>query len=121
VGAGGLAAVPVEGGHVEAFEFRVRLLTSGGPIIGAFSDCSYEQEAIQMEPGDVLVAYTDGVTEAFNSVEEQFGESRLREIVTGSTHLSAVELGSEIVQRVRGWCGDTSQQDDLTLVVMKVK
>ncbi|MFY9610829.1 MAG: SpoIIE family protein phosphatase [Blastocatellia bacterium] len=121
VGASGLAAIPVEEAQDEAFELRVRLLTSGGPIIGAFSDCEYAQEAIQMEPGDVLVAYTDGVTEAFNSREEQFGESRLREIVTRSTHLSAVELSSEIVERVRGWCGDTAQQDDLTLVVMKVK
>jgi phosphoserine phosphatase RsbU/P len=120
-GASGLAAIPVEESPVEAFELRVRLLTSGGPIIGAFSDCEYEQESIQMEPGDVLVAYTDGVTEAFNSREEQFGESRLREIVTRSMHLSAADLSSEIVERVRNWCGDTAQQDDLTLVVMKVR
>jgi sigma-B regulation protein RsbU (phosphoserine phosphatase) len=121
VGAGGLATLPVEEADVEAFERRARLLTSGGLIIGAFSDCQYEQEAIQMEPGDVLVAYTDGVTEAFNSNEEQFGDSRLREIVACSAHLSANELSEEIVARVRGWCGDTAQQDDLTLVVMKVK
>jgi phosphoserine phosphatase RsbU/P len=121
MGAGGLAPIPVEEAHVEAFELRVRLLTSGGPIIGAFADCEYEQEAIQMEPGDVLVAYTDGVTEAFNSNEEQFGESRLREIATRSAHLSAAELSEEIVEQVHGWCGDTAQQDDLTLVVMKVK
>lgn len=120
-GAGRLAAISAEEAHLGAFELRVRLLTSGGPIIGAFSDCNYEQEAIQMGPGDVLVAYTDGVTEACNSSEEQFGESRLREIVAQSTHLSAIELSSEIVERVRGWCGDTAQQDDLTLVVMKVR
>jgi sigma-B regulation protein RsbU (phosphoserine phosphatase) len=96
-------------------------LTSGGPIIGAFSDCKYEQETIQMERGDVLVAYTDGVTEAFNSNEEQFGESRLREIIASSAHLSATELSEEIVERVRGWCGVTALQDDLTLVIMKVK
>ncbi|HTG14624.1 MAG TPA: SpoIIE family protein phosphatase [Blastocatellia bacterium] len=107
--------------QVEAFERRVRLLTSGGPIIGAFSDCKYEQETIQMERGDVLVAYTDGVTEAFNSDEEQFGESRLRGIIANSAHMSATELSEEIVERVRGWCGVTAQQDDLTLVIMKVK
>jgi len=120
LGAGGLASIPVED-HVGAFELRVRLLTSGGPIIGAFSDCEYEQEAIQLERGDVLVAYTDGVTEACNSNDEQFGEPRLREIALRSAHLSAAELSEEIVEQVRGWCGDTAQQDDLTLVVMKVK
>ncbi|MEK6304612.1 MAG: SpoIIE family protein phosphatase [Acidobacteriota bacterium] len=119
--AGGAAAIPVEEADVDAFELRVRLLTSGGPIIGAFSDCSYEQEAIQMEPGDVLVAYTDGVTEALNSSEEQFGEPRLREIAARSAHHSAAELSKVIVEQVRGWCGDTAQQDDLTLVVMKVR
>ena len=48
VAAGGLATIPVEEPHLESFERRVRLLTSGGPIIGAFADCEYEQEAIQM-------------------------------------------------------------------------
>jgi sigma-B regulation protein RsbU (phosphoserine phosphatase) len=119
--AGGSATLPVEEGEADALELQVRLLTSGGPIIGAFSDCCYEQEAIQMEPGDVLVAYTDGVTEAFNAGEEQFGEPRLREIVARSGHHSADELSKVIIERVRGWCGDTAQQDDLTLVVMKVK
>jgi len=121
VSATGLATIPTGEPAAGSFELRARLLTSGGPIIGAFSDCHYEQEAIQMEPGDVLVAYTDGVTEACNSRDEQFGESRLRDIVGRSMHLSAVDLREEIVDRVRNWCGDTAQQDDLTLVVMKVK
>jgi sigma-B regulation protein RsbU (phosphoserine phosphatase) len=116
-----VATVPFRGPEVHAIDSRVRLLSSGGPIIGAFSDCEYEQETIQLEPGDVLIAYTDGLTEAMNSGDEQFGEARLREIARRSVYLSATEISDEIVEQVRGWCGGTAQQDDLTLVVLKVK
>jgi sigma-B regulation protein RsbU (phosphoserine phosphatase) len=108
----------VEAGAVHS---QVSLLTTGGLVIGAFQGCDYEQETIQMHGGDLLVAYTDGVTEAFNSYEEEFGEQRLRQIVTESAHLSAQELSDTIVERVRQWCGDVPQHDDLTLVIMKVK
>jgi sigma-B regulation protein RsbU (phosphoserine phosphatase) len=97
------------------------LLTKGGPIIGVFDDCEYEQETIKMQSGDLLVAYTDGVTEAYNSDEEEFGEKRLRRIISESADLSAQRLTERIVESVRDWCRDTPLQDDLTLVVMKVK
>jgi sigma-B regulation protein RsbU (phosphoserine phosphatase) len=111
-------AAGVEAGSVHS---QVRLITTGGLIIGAFQSCEYEQEAIEMYSGDLLVAYTDGVTEAFNSAGEEFGERRLRKIITESAHLSAQELSDTIVASVRQWCGDAPQHDDLTLVVMKVK
>jgi sigma-B regulation protein RsbU (phosphoserine phosphatase) len=109
---------------VEAGEKRARLtrmLTSGGPVIGVFSDCVYEQETIQLERGDVLVAYTDGVTEALNPEGEEFGECRLERVLAASTRLSADEISSAIVERVRQWCGSAPQHDDLTFVVLKVK
>jgi sigma-B regulation protein RsbU (phosphoserine phosphatase) len=96
-------------------------LTCGGPVIGAFEECRYEQETVALQSGDILVAYTDGVSEAFNAAGEEFGESRLREIVGASAHLSACELTERIVEAVRDWSGDTPQHDDLTLVVMKVR
>jgi phosphoserine phosphatase RsbU/P len=98
-----------------------RMLTSGGPVIGVFSDCVYEQETIQLERGDVLVAYTDGVTEALNLEGEEFGECRLERVLAASTRLSADEISSAIVERVRQWCGSAPQHDDLTFVVLKVK
>jgi sigma-B regulation protein RsbU (phosphoserine phosphatase) len=100
---------------------EVRLLTKGGPIIGAFSDCTYEQETINLQTGDLLVAYTDGVTEARNVDDQEFGEARLNKIVGSSAHNSARELSERIVESVRQWCGDVPPHDDLTLVVMKVK
>jgi sigma-B regulation protein RsbU (phosphoserine phosphatase) len=98
-----------------------RMLTSGGPVIGVFSDCVYEQETIQLESGDVLVAYTDGVTEALSPEGEEFGECRLERVLAASMRLQAEEISSAIVERVRQWCGSAPQHDDLTFVVLKVK
>ena len=97
------------------------LLTKGGPIIGAFNDCVYEQETIQMESGDLLVAYTDGVTEARNADDQEFGEASLRRIIDSSAHLPAQRLSEQIVDRVREWCGEVPPHDDLTLVVMRIR
>ncbi|HKV40678.1 MAG TPA: SpoIIE family protein phosphatase [Blastocatellia bacterium] len=99
----------------------VRPLTIGGVVIGLFDSSQYEQETIQMERGDLIVAYTDGVTEAVNSNFEEFGEARLRRIVQSSAHLPASAISAEIIQAVQTWCGDTPQQDDLTLVILRVK
>jgi sigma-B regulation protein RsbU (phosphoserine phosphatase) len=100
---------------------EITLLTKGGPIIGAFSNCVYEQETIQMESGDLLVAYTDGVTEARDADDHEFGEARLREIIDSSAPLTAQQLSERIVESVREWCGDVPPHDDLTLVVMRVR
>lgn len=99
----------------------ITLLTKGGPIIGAFSNCVYEQETIQLESGDLLVAYTDGVTEARDADDHEFGEARLRGIIDSSAILPAQQLSERIVESVREWCGDVPPHDDLTLVVMRVK
>jgi sigma-B regulation protein RsbU (phosphoserine phosphatase) len=105
----------------EAEEPSISLLSTGGLIIGAFDTSDYEQETITMYEDDLLVAYTDGVTEALNPEEEEFGEARLRQIIAAGAKLSAHELTSNIVEAVREFCRDMPQQDDLTLVVMKVK
>ncbi|MFY9572857.1 MAG: SpoIIE family protein phosphatase [Blastocatellia bacterium] len=99
----------------------VRLLTKGGTIIGAFSSSVYDQETIQLESGDLIVAYTDGVTEALNCDDQEFGEARLRQIIEASAQATAEELSTRIVDSVREWCGDIPPHDDLTLVVMRVR
>jgi sigma-B regulation protein RsbU (phosphoserine phosphatase) len=96
-------------------------LTSGGPVIGVFRSCVYEQETVQLESGDVLLAYTDGVTEAFNTDGEEFGEERLQELLRSSSHMSADELRDTVVHCVRDWCATAPQHDDLTFIVLKVK
>lgn len=100
---------------------RIEWLTTGGPVIGIFERCDYEQETLQLLAGDVLVLYTDGVTEALNNNGEEFGEERLRREATSYTKLSAQEITDCLVGKLHAWCGETPQHDDITLVVMKVE
>jgi sigma-B regulation protein RsbU (phosphoserine phosphatase) len=120
-GAAREAVISTESIDDESQTSDVRLLTTGGPIIGAFNTSAYEQETIQMERGDLLVAYTDGVTEARDVYDQEFGEARLRRIIDTSAHATSQELSERIVQSVREWCGEIPPHDDLTLVVMKVR
>jgi sigma-B regulation protein RsbU (phosphoserine phosphatase) len=99
----------------------VRLLTMGGPIIGSFLNGPYEQETIQLRSGDILVAYTDGVTEALNPAGVEFGEERLRLLLVESLRLSARDLAEKLIAKVLVWQGQAPQHDDITLVVVKVK
>jgi sigma-B regulation protein RsbU (phosphoserine phosphatase) len=105
----------------EAEEPVVRRLTTGGPIIGTFLDGPYEQETIQLQSGDILVVYTDGVTEALNPAGVEFGEEKLRSIVVESLQLPARELAARVIEKVLEWQGQASQHDDITLIVVKVK
>ena len=74
---------------------------------------------MQMEPGDVLVLYTDGITEAENANLDMFGVERLEKIIRGSRGISANELSEEILNAVRVFTGDHPQSDDITLMVIR--
>ncbi|MCU1337976.1 MAG: serine phosphatase, partial [Bryobacterales bacterium] len=102
-------------------DLPITLLTTGGPIIGSILDGPYEQETIQLESGDVLVAYTDGVTESLNAEGIEFGEERLRSLIARSSHLTARQIVEKIIATVRHWQGDAPQYDDITLIVAKIK
>jgi sigma-B regulation protein RsbU (phosphoserine phosphatase) len=116
------AVQTLAGIHVsESEEPIVRLLTTGGPIIGTFLDEPYQQETIQLQRDDMLVVYTDGVTEALNPAGLEFGEERLRSIVVESLQLSASESARKIIGKVLEWQGQAAQHDDITLIVAKVK
>jgi sigma-B regulation protein RsbU (phosphoserine phosphatase) len=99
----------------------VKLLTTGGPIIGTFLNGPYEQETIQLQRGDLLAVYTDGVTEALNPAGVEFGEEKLRSILIESVRLPAHESAKRVIARVLEWQGHASQHDDITLIVVKVK
>jgi sigma-B regulation protein RsbU (phosphoserine phosphatase) len=99
----------------------VTRLTTGGPIIGTFLNGPYEQETIQLQSGDTLIIYTDGVTEALNPAGVEFGEEKLRSIVSESLQLPARELAEAIIAKVLRWQAQAAQHDDITLIVVKVK
>jgi sigma-B regulation protein RsbU (phosphoserine phosphatase) len=96
-------------------------LTTGGPVIGIFERCDYEQETLSLRAGDVLIAYTDGVTEALNPAGEEYGEAQLRDEVSSCAEQTAQQITNCLVAKLRDWCKDMPQHDDITLVVMKVK
>ena len=91
----------------------VRELGPHGVVLGRF-DAPYAAETIPLQPGDRVVAYTDGVIEARNSRGEEFGEARLMDLIRSGA--SADDIASD----VRAWRGDASDADDVTLVVVEV-
>jgi sigma-B regulation protein RsbU (phosphoserine phosphatase) len=95
-------------------------LKEGGTPLGIFPDREYEHAGLQLESGDRLVLYTDGLTEAMNSDEEEFGEQRLVELGSRNIALSASEMLAAIKKEVVSFC-NASFQDDFTLVVVAVK
>jgi sigma-B regulation protein RsbU (phosphoserine phosphatase) len=99
---------------------EIRELSIGGTVIGLFPQMSYDEATIDLKSGDVLVAFTDGVTEALNVAEEEFGEERLKDLLRNIVHLPASEISTRISTTMREWIKDTAQYDDLTFLVMKV-
>jgi putative ABC transport system permease protein len=95
-------------------------LATGGMIIGMFPVASYEEAVVDLHAGDVLLAFTDGVTEALNPGEEEYGEERLKELARRVAHLPIVEMTDSISHELQHWIADAPQHDDLTFIVMKV-
>ncbi len=96
-------------------------LSAGGTVLGMFPDVTYDEAQIALQPGDLLVAFTDGVTEALNPEGEDFGEERLKEFLRGADGASAEEVSSRLAARMRDWIDEAEQHDDLTFVVVGVK
>jgi sigma-B regulation protein RsbU (phosphoserine phosphatase) len=96
-------------------------LSCGGMFVGMFELGAYEQEAVPMLSGDVLIAFTDGLSEALNVNGEEFGEARIQAVLAATAQLSASEISAAIVQRAQVWCAGAPQHDDLTFIVLKVK
>ncbi len=96
-------------------------LSTGGPVVGFFEHCRYEQGRVQLQSGDLLIAYTDGLTEALNISGEEFGEQRLEETVKMAASGDAVEVRAQLIESIKTWCAGTPQHDDLTFIVLKVK
>ena len=94
-------------------------LEEGGLIVGAFQDSEYRQGQVDLRPGDRLVMFTDGITEAANGAEEEFGDRRLVEACLGGRQLSAEALHHSLFDIVAEFC-DGEFEDDATVVVVAV-
>lgn len=98
---------------------EVKLLTTGGTVLGIMEGLPYESEIIPVRRGDILVVYSDGITEALNGHDEQFGEDALVDAIRKQRSSSAREIVQGIIAAVKAHAGTTPQTDDMTLVVMK--
>jgi len=98
----------------------VEWLSEGGLPLGILADAVYEERPGPLATGDVLVLYTDGVTEASNNTEEQYGTKRLEDIVRKLRDLSAAEIVRSIEHDVEAFTGEVHLNDDLTLVVARL-
>jgi sigma-B regulation protein RsbU (phosphoserine phosphatase) len=106
---------------VRATDGRVEELTAGGIMVGAFDWAKYEEVSTRLQTGDVLVIYSDGISEAERVTGEEYGTQRLKQLVINQRHLSADELRQAIFDEIDAWTDALERNDDQTLVIIKVK
>lgn len=96
----------------------IRRLEQGGTVVGLFDDMSYDEGTVQLRPGDIFLAYSDGVTEPENEFGE-FGEARLVELVQENRDLPLDRIAEVVTAAVDDWIGGAEQPDDVTLVLAR--
>jgi serine phosphatase RsbU (regulator of sigma subunit) len=114
----------VNAGHNPPYLVRslqIDELATGGMVVGMFPKAQYQEGVVDLHLGDVLLMFTDGVPEAQNPQEEEFGEERLKNSLTGLVSAPVDEMVSRLGRELRDWIQDAPQFDDLTVVAMKVK
>jgi serine phosphatase RsbU (regulator of sigma subunit) len=115
--------VYANGGHNPPLCLRsdgtVEILSENDIVLGVLPGVSMENRTVHLNPGDAVILYTDGIPDAINSMEEEFGLDRLIHVANENRHLSAPEIVDAIRRSVTDFVGSTPQFDDLTLVVVK--
>ena len=110
------------GGHLPPIligeDGAMRRLEAGGTVVGLFDNMTYDEGSVQMHPGEIFVAYSDGVTEPENEFGE-FGEDRLIDLVSTNRHLPLIQISQSVTSAVEDWIGDNEQPDDITLVLAR--
>lgn len=110
-------------GHLAPFfitESGCEELSEGGTVVGLFDEFQYTQSTVEVKPGTVLVAFSDGLTEPENVYGEEFGVSRLREEAIRLRHLPATKLAQSLITAAEQWAGTPEQADDMTVLVARM-
>lgn len=100
-------------------ERSVTTLPQGSMVIGMMPDVPFWEQSVTVESGDLLVVYSDGVSEAMNDAEEFFGEERLHALVSQAHGMPAAEAGRFILDGLAGFVGLAEQSDDVSLMVLR--
>jgi sigma-B regulation protein RsbU (phosphoserine phosphatase) len=112
------------GGHLPPIligqDGQVRKLEAGGTVIGLFDNMTYDEDSVEMHPGEIFLAYSDGVTEPENEFGE-FGEERLIDLVSENRRSPLVQISQTVTAAVDDWIGEHEQPDDITLVLARAR
>src|SRR6267143_1369653 len=112
------------GGHLPPLlmgeDGALRRLEAGGTVVGLFDNMSYDEGSVEMHPGEIFVAYSDGITEPENDFGE-FGEERLIDLVRKNRRLPLEQISQVVTTAVDDWIGDNEQPDDVTLVLARAR
>ncbi len=110
-------------GHNDGIVLRksgqVEMMPCSGIALGLFPGMTYEEQAFQLEPGDLLAIYSDGVTEANNAAEQEFSMERFVEVLKARRESPASEIVEAVIRQIDLFVGEAPQFDDITLMVMK--
>jgi sigma-B regulation protein RsbU (phosphoserine phosphatase) len=90
-----------------------------GTVVGAFSFAEYGESSVQLQPGDLLACFTDGVTEPENEFGEMFGEDRLTDLIVKHSHSDSGDIIAAVMDSVGHWTGSPELQDDMTLLLAR--
>lgn len=111
-------------GHIPPYLIRnrkdggVQYLAKTGMVLGIVDEATWEQHVVQLDVGDVLLLYTDGVTDAQNAEKELFGEKRLLEVIQANMGRSAGDIQKALIRQVHEFVGGSPQFDDITMIVI---
>ncbi len=100
---------------------QVHRLEVGGTVVGVFDDYHYEEGTIQIEPGSLLVIFSDGLVEPENVYGEEFGSRRLAEVALRNRQASAHDLVESLLSAAEEWAGTAEQADDMTVIVARLR
>jgi sigma-B regulation protein RsbU (phosphoserine phosphatase) len=100
---------------------EVTLLRADGIALGVIDDIVLDSVAIGLKSGDIAVLYTDGLTEAINPEEEEFGTERLNETIKACRHLPVRDMIRFIVDTITAFAGEQPQADDMTIVILRAR
>ena len=107
--------------HAPAEETRPIELKTDGLALGIIDDVNFEQKTVDLNPGDVVLFYTDGATDTLNPAGDEFSEERLAELLLQHKDQPAEAIAGAIDAAVRMWAAGESQYDDFTLIVIRRK
>jgi serine phosphatase RsbU (regulator of sigma subunit) len=119
----------INAGHLPALlvrrqqdgRFEVLHLDEGGPVLGVLPGATYRQSHVAVQPGDLLVVFSDGIFEALNASDEEFGEERILDVVRENWTGTPTRICDAVLAGVRNFLGETPAHDDQTLMVVRLQ